>query len=177
MSAAIKKGQAGANSIGPGMTKFIGLPAYSTAPENLLLARLENVKQYGQGWRAKCPAHDGKSNSSLAIITNETGAVILHCFGGCDALAVVHAVGLEMSDLFPKRETKDMTPTERRQLRQLAKQSQWAAALNVLNLEARIVAVAGDQISQAEPLSDSDRERLGLALERITGARLVLSGR
>lgn len=172
-----EKGQAGMNSTGPGMTAFSRLPAYSTAPENLLLARLENVKEYGKGWRAKCPAHDGKSNSSLALITNENGAVILHDFGGCTPLAVVHALGLQMSDLFPKRESKDMTPAERRQLRQQAKQSQWAAALNVLSLEARIVAVAADQIAQAEPLNDSDRDRLGLALERITGARLVLNGR
>ena len=50
-------------------------------------------------------------------------------------------------------------------------------ALEVLNLEARVVAVAADQVARAEPLDEHDRERLGLALERITSAGMVLNGR
>lgn len=171
-----KNGLASAKSQPVNSNNLVRLPIHYTSPEKLILARLEQVKKYGKGWRAKCPAHDGKSNNSLAIITNENGAVILHCFGGCGALDIVHALRLEMSDLFPKRETKEMSLAERRQLRQQAKHSQWAAALGVLELEARILAVAADQIAEGEPLNDLDRQRLVQAQERITGARLVLNG-
>ena len=37
----------------------------------MLLNRLEHVRQYGKGWRAKCPAHDGKSGGSLSIAVGD----------------------------------------------------------------------------------------------------------
>lgn len=152
------------------------LPIDCTSPLDVILARLEHVKRYGQGWRTKCPAHDGKSIASLALTTTEDGRVLMHCFGGCAALDVVHAIGLGMSDLYPKRETKDMTPAERRQLWLQAKQSQWAAALDVLEREARIIQIAGKQIADGIPLDETDGERLNQAVQRIEAARLVLRG-
>lgn len=152
-----------------------GLQHHSSPPVEEILSRLENVRPHGKDNRCECPIGH-RSKGTLSVTTGEDGQVLLHCFAGCEPLDIVHAIGLELKDLFPARITANMPPAERRQLRQAARQSQWAAALNVLSLEARIVSVAADQIAQAEPLNDSDRDRLGLALERITGARLVLNG-
>jgi len=149
--------------------------SYQDSNIQIFLSRLDHAQQYGKGYRARCPAHGSDRNRSLSIAVADDGRMLLKCFAGCSALDVVHAIGLELKDLFPARIAANMTPAERRQLRQLAKQSQWAAALEVLTLEARIVAVAADQIAQAEPLNDPDRDRLGLALERITSARMVLT--
>jgi hypothetical protein len=142
-----------------------------------LLARLERVERHGTGWRARCPAHRGKSQDSLSIAVADDGRLLVHCFAGCEALEIVRAAGLELADLLPERITHSATSAQRRELRQSARQAQWAAALGVLEFEARIVAVAADQIAAGEPLNHEDRARLGLALERVQNARGVLCGR
>ena len=69
-------------------------------PEEFV-GRLKKVQVKGKNqWMACCPAHDDKS-PSLAISTSNTGKILLKCFAGCDALDVVHSVGLELQDLFP----------------------------------------------------------------------------
>jgi len=66
-----------------------------------LLERLENVRQVGDGrWVARCPSHDDRS-PSLSVRETEDGQVLLFCFAGCDARAVVEAIGMTMRDLFP----------------------------------------------------------------------------
>ena len=60
--------------------------------------RLGHVRKNGNGFVACCPAHDDK-NPSLSIVERE-GKILLKCFAGCQADAVVAAMGLEMSDLF-----------------------------------------------------------------------------
>ncbi len=156
----------------------VGPHYHSNEPVNRLLDRLERVEKNGTGvWRARCPAHDGKSNSSLAIAIGDDGRVLLHDFGGCEPLAVVHSVGLELSDLFEKRITHKATKQQRRELRQLAKQSQWAAARSLLEYEARVVWVAGKQIKGGEPLNVADEIRLDVALERITDSGRILNDR
>ena len=66
-----------------------------------ILERLEGVKRTGDGrWTARCPAHDDRSPSlSIKEIDDR---VLMHCFGGCETSAVLAAVGLNMSDLFPQ---------------------------------------------------------------------------
>jgi hypothetical protein len=66
-----------------------------------VLARLKKVKKAGKGWVARCPAHDD-SKPSLSISEGTDGRVLLNCHaGGCSAEAIVGALRLEMSDLFP----------------------------------------------------------------------------
>ena len=66
-----------------------------------LLARLEKVRRGAHNsWTACCPAHADKS-PSLAIRETEDGRILLHCFSGCPVGAVVEAVGLRLTDLFP----------------------------------------------------------------------------
>src|SRR5690242_9943469 len=68
-----------------------------------LIARLERVRSTGRGtWFACCPAHDDRS-PSLSIRELDDGRVLVHCFTGCSAAAVVQAVGLELDALFPPR--------------------------------------------------------------------------
>jgi hypothetical protein len=50
-------------------------------------------------WRARCPAHEGQSATSLSFKATED-RVVLYCFGGCTTPDVVEALGLRMSDLF-----------------------------------------------------------------------------
>jgi hypothetical protein len=72
----------------------------------LLLNQLEGVRPSGgkgsYAWTCKCPAHDDKS-PSLSVKAQSDGVILIHCFGGCDPLSVLHAVGLTFEDLYPER--------------------------------------------------------------------------
>jgi len=69
----------------------------------VLLDRLERVKQTGPGrWLARCPAHEDRC-PSLSIRALDDGRVLVHDFGGCEVGDVLAAVGLNVSDLFPRR--------------------------------------------------------------------------
>lgn len=64
------------------------------------LTRLDRVRKSGNGWSAKCPAHDDRENS-LSVGIGNVGQILLRCFAGCPAGGVVAALGLELKDLFP----------------------------------------------------------------------------
>lgn len=55
------------------------------------------------GWTSRCPAHEDR-NPSLTIGEGRDGRVLLNCQAGCQPRAVVEALGLTWSDLFPPRE-------------------------------------------------------------------------
>ena len=67
---------------------------------NKVLDQLEDYSQRGDGYRARCPAHNGESEDSLSIQENEDGKVLLHCHSGCGNEEIIEALDLEMSDLF-----------------------------------------------------------------------------
>ena len=74
----------------------------SGTPVDALLARLERVKQTGPGqWRARCPAHESEG-LTLSIGEADSGAVLMHCFAGCEINDIVREVQLQISDLFPR---------------------------------------------------------------------------
>jgi hypothetical protein len=127
-----------------------------------LLERLQKVKGRSGSWTACCPAHDDKS-PSLAI-REESGKVLLHCFGGCEASAIVEAVGMDMTDLFPpKPETPVFTPQPK--VRFFA-----TDLLRVIALEAAIVSIAAYDMAKGKTLPKVDLDRLHLAYERINAA-------
>jgi putative DNA primase/helicase len=70
------------------------------ALENIL-SRLQKVKKVGNGWQACCPAHADR-DPSLRIDEGKDGRVLLKCFAGCDTKDIVAALGLRMTDLFPR---------------------------------------------------------------------------
>lgn len=71
-------------------------------PIDLVLDRLDGVKERGENYQALCPAHDDHE-PSLSIAEGEDGRALVRCFAGCRTKDVVSALGLEMSDLFESR--------------------------------------------------------------------------
>ena len=63
-----------------------------------LAARLE-AKRSGDGWQAKCPAHEDRT-PSLSISQGRNGRVLVHCHAGCSVEAVLGQLGLQPADLF-----------------------------------------------------------------------------
>jgi hypothetical protein len=56
-----------------------------------LLSRLDGVRRCGQGWLARCPAHDDR-DPSLSIREGDKG-VLLKCWAGCSYSEIMAAIG------------------------------------------------------------------------------------
>lgn len=129
-----------------------------------LLDRLEKVRRTGPDrWVARCPAHDDKS-PSMTVRELADGRVLVHCFTGCGFDAIVAAVGLEPSDLFPEKLPETKYEKVQRRERFHAKD-----VLVALAFETMIVECAAHQIGRKGYLNDLEMDRLGLASERIAG--------
>jgi hypothetical protein len=68
----------------------------------VFLTRLAGVKRSGSGYLARCPAHDDHS-PSLSIGVGKDGRILLHCWAGCGTKAILAALGMSWSDVFPTR--------------------------------------------------------------------------
>src|SRR5262245_13592039 len=66
-----------------------------------VLASLQSTRHSGNGWTARCPAHDDQ-HSSLSIHEGPDGRVLLHFHAGCEVGEIVKAIDLELRDLFPE---------------------------------------------------------------------------
>jgi len=79
----------------------------STAPIDRVLGALRAhgcaPRRSGDGWSAKCPAHDDR-NPSLSIRVGDDGRALLACHAGCTLAAVIGALGLRERDLFVETE-------------------------------------------------------------------------
>lgn len=64
-----------------------------------ILGALGEYKQVKDGWRAKCPGHDGQSKDSL-VIKQVEGHVLVHCHGSCDIETVMASLGMTTADLY-----------------------------------------------------------------------------
>lgn len=93
-------------------TRRVSATSVPRRPVDVLLSRLSDVRETSSGWVARCPAH-ADDTPSLSIAEAPSGAVLLHCFGGCPTTAVLAALGLEWRDLFPH----DTAPGRSRRLR------------------------------------------------------------
>jgi putative DNA primase/helicase len=63
------------------------------------------LRRSGDGWAARCPAHEDKSPSLSIREDPHNGTVLLKCHAGCEVKAVMEALGLPMSTLFPEQTT------------------------------------------------------------------------
>lgn len=144
-------------------------------PVDKILDRLERVRATSGGWSACCPAHDDR-NPSLSIAEGDDGRVLVHCFGGCSALDVVQSIGLSLSDLFPERIKSTMTREQRAALRERWRQSNIAAAVNVLDRESMVVLIAARELLGWPVFAPDDYQRLQSALQAIGDARAVING-
>ena len=128
-----------------------------------LLQHLDKVRGTGPGtWIACCPAHDDK-HPSLTIRETEDGRILVHCHAGCEVEAVLVAIGMNISDLFPPRVVDHRVKPERRPFPA-------ADVLRAVAFEAMVVAAAAVAMLAGEPFSEIDRERLVLAVSRIQAA-------
>ena len=65
----------------------------STAAE---IAHKLNAKRSGNGWRAKCPAHNGSNTTSLSIGEGSGGRILLRCnSAGCTYQEIMEALGID----------------------------------------------------------------------------------
>jgi hypothetical protein len=71
-------------------------------PIKSLFAKLSGVRQAGNGWSARCPAHKDK-RASLSVAEGEDGRALVKCHAGCTVDAIAKAVGLTVRDLMPER--------------------------------------------------------------------------
>lgn len=143
------------------------------SPLDLVLSRLEKPREVAPGrWRACCPAHDGKNKSALAISHGDTDAVLIHCFAGCDAEAVVRAMGLDMADLYPPKLQQPGGGSSA--LRQPFIPAQ---AFDVACREALVVYVIGCDMQAKRELNDESMGRLSVALQRLNSIGTAAYGR
>ena len=133
-----------------------------SGPIETLIARLDLARETGRGkWVARCPAHDDRS-PSLAIRETTDGTILLRCFAGCAAFEVVNAIGLELSDLFPKQENFDHSQPGKPQ----RKPFHAADVLRAVLHEITVIGVCGGKLRH-EGLTPEDAARLSLALQRV----------
>jgi hypothetical protein len=134
-------------------------------PIDRVLPLLSKVRRRQPGqWSACCPAHEDW-RPSLSVRETPDGAVLIHCFAGCDVADVVGALGLELHELFPPKDKPTNSPSRTARLLTPGQ------ALELLHDEAQIIAVCGANIAHGVVLSHDDRERALLAAGRIAYIR------
>jgi hypothetical protein len=77
-----------------------------------VLGRLKGVRPCGDGRLALCPAHEDRV-PSLSITEVADGRVLLHCHAGCSLDAILGALGLRKSELFPDRGRRTLASNPR----------------------------------------------------------------
>lgn len=83
------------------------------SPVEKVLDRLEDYKARRNEFRARCPAHNGNSEDSLSIKEGDDARALLICRAGCDLQNIVHALGLEVVDLFAHNERPSQGATKK----------------------------------------------------------------
>ncbi len=130
-----------------------------------ILGLLENVNRTGDDrFTARCPAHTDKHRSFGGRLLAD-GRILLNCFAQCEIRSVLAALDMEMRDLFPKPLTTTFLPGQRQNLYHAARE-----AFRVINQEALLTAIAAENLASGIALTDDDRDRLILAVQRIRGA-------
>jgi hypothetical protein len=136
-----------------------------TAPIDLILPLLTKVRPRRPGqWSACCPAHEDKS-PSLSVLEFPDGGVTFTCFAGCSKPEIVAALGMDMAALYPPRAKSGREP--QRQPRLLTA----GQALELLDNELNLVAVAAGNLHNGVKLTQSDLDRLLVAAGRVSWLR------
>lgn len=124
-------------------------------PVENLLSRVQGVKASGAGkWMARCPAHQDKS-PSLSIRESDSGSVLVNCFAGCSVHDITAAVGLELSDLFPDSDERQVSKPQRYSPREV---------VEVLTSASRIVVLGYQRLASGGQLAEPDVARVKQAI-------------
>lgn len=134
-------------------------------PIDRILPGLTKARQRQPGqYSACCPAHDDKG-PSLSVRETPEGAVLLHCFAGCTPDEITAALGLDMSDLFPPRETPPNAP------KRVARLLTAGQALELLADESNFIAITAANIGNRVKLTQDDIDRALLSAGRVQWMR------
>lgn len=135
-----------------------------------VLSRLHAVRPTGRDrWIARCPAHEDH-RPSLAVRCLQDGRILMHCFAGCEPLAVLRSIGLEFTDLFPE-------PPERIQgMPRIRAPFSPMDALRCLAAESAIIALAASDLAEGRVPGPADAERIAQATGRIASALEAVHG-
>lgn len=143
-------------------------------PLHNVLSRLQRVRQTGPGrYVASCPVPDhgqgkGDRNPSFIIWERPDGSVGIKCFGGCGFHESVAAMGLQVRDLYPRRETPansnrpGLPAWKRRKLQEAAEHERLIRRVALADLKAGRV------------LPEADIQRAELAQQRLQTIEEVL---
>ena len=133
-----------------------------------LLSRLARVKKTGPGkWIASCPTRDDKS-PSLAIRELDDGTVLLHDFGGDSVEAILGAVGLSFTDLYPEKPGAIGKPVRR--------PFNASDVLALMAFESTVAVVVISDVLKRDGATEQDLDRLLVAAQRLGDAAEVCNG-
>lgn len=133
------------------------------------LSRFDGLKATGADrWAARCPAHPDHS-PSLAIRVTPDGRILCHCFAGCDTESVLGAIGVSLTDLFPKPLTQEFLPKIRAPFSALE-------ALTCLAEDSTVVAFCIEAMASGQALSERDAAAFWASTGRINSALEAVHG-
>jgi hypothetical protein len=133
-----------------------------------LLSRLQRVKRTGPGkWVASCPTREDKS-PSLAIRELDDGRVLLHDFGGDSVEAILGAVGLSFTDLYPTQPGTFAKPVKR--------PFNASDVLSLVAFESTVAVLVISDVARRKAATDDDLGRLLVAAQRLGNAAEVCNG-
>lgn len=141
----------------------------AVAPINILLPKLEHVRQTGpDSWRAACPAHGQHKRQTLAVRELPDRRVLVHCFADCNPADIVAAIGLDLSDLFPPQ-TLPVHPHRRERFNP-------ADVLRGVALELTVATATMRAVRNGQTLDAQAWARFDLALTRLVAAEGMANG-
>lgn len=146
----------------------------STPVENILSA-LPKHRQTGPGrWLGSCPGplhQRGDRNMSLSIGENAEGAALIHCFAGCEPLAILAALGLELRDLYPPKLDEPGHHGGRPKVPPIP----WRDVFTALEIDLATCCMAFSALAAGKPFSPADAAYIAQRAEdmadQIRGAR------
>ena len=126
------------------------------------LNRLHKVKSSGRdSWMACCPAHEDKNPSMKIDIKNDK--ILIKCWTGCSVEDILGAVGMDFSDILPDKPLYHRSSGTSPMLSS-------ADALRIVKYEAAIIMMYGQDLIAGKTVSEEDRQRFVLAVERVGDA-------
>jgi hypothetical protein len=146
----------------------------------LLLAHEQTTghreRRSSNGVRITCAVCGGNSYKG-AVAEAANGSLLAHFFCGHTVQENLAAMGLQMADLFQRRDLRTLSDSERRQLHQSLVVSKAQAAMTVLSKEANVLLIAANKLSDGEPLTPDELTRMRVAALKVFDAQEVLCAR
>jgi len=77
-----------------------------------VLERLDVVKHDGEQYEIRCPAHEDRSPSMVAKLSDDGKKLLLHCRAGCSTAEICEAAHIELKELFADDENHPSSPVK-----------------------------------------------------------------